>query len=75
MSIAIYETSKMDAMLSVSSITAGEGIKPCIMNSIVIGVTLMDNRDVRSVQRMGGDPMVSGFYRHIINPWIASPSS
>ena len=29
----------------------------------------MDNRGVRSVPRIGGDPMVSGIYRHIIIPW------
>jgi hypothetical protein len=66
-SIAIYETSKMDAMLPVSIIPAGDGIKVHIMDIIVIGVTSMDNQGVRSALQIGVDPMVSGFYKHIIN--------
>ena len=33
----------------------------------------MDNRGGRSIPLIGVDQMVSGFYRHIINQWIASP--
>jgi len=43
----------MGTMLPAPIILAGDGIKACIMSSIVIGVTSMDNRDVRSVPLMG----------------------
>jgi hypothetical protein len=51
----------MDAMLPVSIILAGDGIKARIMNIIVIGVTSMDNRGVRCVPITGCELMISFF--------------
>jgi hypothetical protein len=46
-------------MLPVSIILAGDGIKACIVDIIVIGVTSMDNRDARCVPLTGGELKVS----------------
>jgi hypothetical protein len=46
----------------VSIILAEDGIKAYKMNIIVIGVTSMDNRNVRSVPLIGVIPMASVSY-------------
>ena len=52
----------MNTLLPAPIFLAGDGIKACIMNIIVIGVTSTDNREAGGVLQIGVDLIVSGFY-------------